>query len=75
MLRWRVAGDGTEQWLELDFASEVSVQSIGIIPGYDKIDPSDNADRFAQNRAHVRRVLSSARTYNHGAELRGWSGR
>ncbi len=46
---WRVAGDGVEQWIELDFGAEVSVQSIGIIPGYDKIDPFDNTDRFFQN--------------------------
>ncbi len=51
---WRVAGDGAEQWLELDFGAEVSVQSIGIIPGYDKIDPFDNTDRFLQN--HIVRV-------------------
>jgi serine/threonine-protein kinase len=64
---WRVAGDGTEQWLELDFASEVSVQSIGIIPGYDKIDPSDNADRFAQNR-----VVKVARfEFSDGSKVRG----
>jgi hypothetical protein len=47
---WRVAGDGVEQWVQLDFEAEVSVASIGLIPGYDKIDPSDGADRFAQNR-------------------------
>jgi hypothetical protein len=47
---WRVAGDGTGQWLELEFADEISVQAIGIIPGYDKVDPFDNTDRFVQNR-------------------------
>jgi serine/threonine protein kinase, bacterial len=47
---WRVAGDGAGQWLQLDFATEISVASIGMIPGYDKIDPTDNTDRFAQNR-------------------------
>jgi hypothetical protein len=47
---WRVAGDGAGQWLQLDFAAEVSVSSIGLIPGYDKIDPTDGTDRFAQNR-------------------------
>jgi serine/threonine protein kinase len=47
---WRVAGDGAGEWLQLDFGSEVSVSSIGLIPGYDKIDPSDRTDRFTQNR-------------------------
>ncbi|HJZ48272.1 MAG TPA: protein kinase [Roseiflexaceae bacterium] len=47
---WRVDHDGLEQWLQLDFASEVEVKKIGIIPGYDKIDPFDGTDRFAQNR-------------------------
>src|SRR5262249_47427633 len=46
----RVAGDGVEQWIELDFGAEVAVQSIGLIPGYDKIDPFDGTDRFFQNR-------------------------
>jgi hypothetical protein len=47
---WRVTGDGAGEWIELEFAGDVTVQSIGIIPGYDKIDPADNTDRFAQNR-------------------------
>jgi hypothetical protein len=47
---WRVVGDGAGQWLQLDFASDASVTSIGIIPGYDKIDPTDGTDRFFQSR-------------------------
>jgi hypothetical protein len=47
---WRVDGDGAGEWLQLDFDAEVDVASIGLIPGYDKIDPSDGTDRFAQNR-------------------------
>jgi serine/threonine protein kinase len=47
---WRVDGDGAGQWLQLDFESEVSISSIGLIPGYDKIDPTDGTDRFVQNR-------------------------
>jgi serine/threonine protein kinase len=52
---WRVEHDGVDQWLQLDFASEVAVWKIGIIPGYDKIDPYDGTDRFLQNRV-VKRV-------------------
>jgi serine/threonine-protein kinase len=47
---WRVDGDGAGQWLQLDFEFEVSISSLGLIPGYDKIDPSDGTDRFVQNR-------------------------
>jgi serine/threonine protein kinase len=47
---WRVDGDGAGQWLQLDFDSEVNITSLGIIPGYDKIDPGDGTDRFMQNR-------------------------
>ena len=32
-------------------AFNAGVSSIGLIPGYDKIDPSNSTDRFAQNRA------------------------
>jgi serine/threonine-protein kinase len=47
---WRVDGDGANQWIQLEFASEAGVTAIGIIPGYDKIDPTDGTDRFFQNR-------------------------
>jgi serine/threonine protein kinase len=47
---WRVDHDGVDQWLQLDFAAEVAVWKIGIIPGYDKIDQFDGTDRFMQNR-------------------------
>ena len=52
---WRVSGDGIGQWLQLDFASPVGVTRVGLIPGYDKVDPFDGTDRFAQNRV-VRRA-------------------
>src|SRR5262249_24353905 len=32
------------------FGTDIDVASIGLIPGYDKIDPGDGTDRFAQNR-------------------------
>lgn len=52
---WRVGGDGVGQWLELRFAGDVVVQTIGVIPGYAKSDPGDGTDRFMQNRV-VRRA-------------------
>ncbi|GEM_PF-1908020 len=51
---WRVEGDGTEEWLEIQFSAPVTIQSIGVIPGYDKVDPFDGTDRFFQN--HVVRT-------------------
>jgi serine/threonine-protein kinase len=54
---WRVSGDGVGQWIQLDFASEVGVQKVGIIPGYDKVDPFDGTDRFTQNRVVKRARL------------------
>ena len=47
---WRVAGDGSGQWLLLDFGKDVILHQIGVIPGYDKIDLYDGTDRFLQNR-------------------------
>jgi Tol biopolymer transport system component len=46
---WRVPGNGRDEWLELSFDGFVQVNQIGIIPGYDKIDPFDHTDRFSQN--------------------------
>jgi serine/threonine-protein kinase len=63
---WRVAGDGTNQWLQLDFTTEVSVRAIGLIPGYAKIDAFDQTDRFLQNR-----VVKAARfEFSDGSSLR-----
>lgn len=52
---WRVAGDGTGQFLLLEFARPIRVSEVRMIPGYAKIDPSDGSDRFTQNR-RVQRV-------------------
>jgi hypothetical protein len=61
---WRVDRDGVDQWLQLEFASEVAVWKIGIIPGYDKIDQFDGTDRFVQNRVvkNVRLEFSDGTT-------------
>ena len=47
---WCVPGDGSGQYLELSFPTAVIVSEVGIIPGYDKIDPQTGADRFKENR-------------------------
>jgi S1-C subfamily serine protease len=52
---WRVAGDGTGQFLLLEFSRPIRVSEVRMIPGYAKVDPSDGTDRFTQNR-RVQRV-------------------
>lgn len=52
---WRVDGDGTGEFILLEFAEPIRVHEIQLIPGYAKIDRYDGTDRFLQNR-RVRRV-------------------
>ena len=47
---WRCDGDGVGQVVELRLPGPTVVNSIALIPGYAKTDPSDNTDRYAQNR-------------------------
>jgi hypothetical protein len=50
---WCTPGDGTGQTLMLRFAQPVLVTAVGIVPGYDKVDPTTGADRFFENRVIV----------------------
>jgi hypothetical protein len=52
---WRIAGDGVNQWLLIEFARPVELRELRILPGYAKIDEQDGTNRFLQNR-RVRRV-------------------
>ena len=47
---WRCAGDGVGQSLVVRFAGPVRVATVGILPGYAKVDGDDGSDRFVQNR-------------------------
>lgn len=47
---WCVPGDGTGQSLTLRFSQPLWVFKVGIIPGYDKVDPTTAEDRFYENR-------------------------
>jgi hypothetical protein len=47
---WRMAGDGMEAVITLDFTAPLTVTGLEIIPGYAKTDPHDGTDRFVQNR-------------------------
>ena len=52
---WRTPGHGRRQTVTLIFARDVRIRSIGLVPGYAKVDPADGTDRFFQNR-RIRRV-------------------
>lgn len=60
---WRTPGDGTGETLKLAWDHPVRVSSVGLIPGYDKHDPHDGADRFVQNR----RVVAARVTFSDGS--------
>lgn len=47
---WRVNGNGLGVTITLTFGHKVHVTSVGLIPGYDKIDPVTHENRFVQNR-------------------------
>lgn len=47
---WRVQGSGGGEWIELSFREPMQVAEVGIVAGFDKIDPCDGTDRFFQGR-------------------------
>jgi hypothetical protein len=53
---WRVPGDGRGSWIMLNYTRPVKVNTIGIIPGHDKIDKVCGIDRFFS--LHVVRQVS-----------------
>jgi hypothetical protein len=62
---WRCDGDGVGQRLEIDFPGKVTLMSIGMVPGYAKIDPRDGTDRYAQNR----RISAVSYTFDDGSTI------
>lgn len=46
---WRTAGDGIDETLTVTAPGQ-RITRIGMIPGYDKVDPRDGSDRFVENR-------------------------
>lgn len=59
---WRIPGDGIGQVLELRWHRTVHIRRVGLIPGYAKVDPSDDIDRFFENR----RVLKVSYAFSDG---------
>jgi hypothetical protein len=47
---WRMDGDGSGQSLTLHLDGSHRVVSVGLIPGYARVDPCDGTARFTQNR-------------------------
>jgi len=47
---WRCPGNGEGQRLTLTLAAPSTVSKVALVPGYAKTDPSDETDRYAQNR-------------------------
>jgi hypothetical protein len=62
---WRSLGDGTGQTLQLTLPAPIHLTSVGLIPGYDKIDSCTAADRFAQ----MRKVTGVRWTFGSGATI------
>jgi hypothetical protein len=47
---WRMDGDGSGEWLTIVLNGSHRIRSVGLVPGYAKVDPCDGTDRFAENR-------------------------
>jgi hypothetical protein len=62
---WRVEGDGVGKTLTFEFGRPVHLVAIGLLPGYDKVDPVSGADRFRQNR----RVSAARYAFSDGSAL------
>ena len=50
---WRTDGDASGQTITIDLGKPYHVLSVGLIPGYDKVDATSGVDRFIQNRRVV----------------------
>jgi hypothetical protein len=62
---WRAPGDGQGQWLRLELGGTFHIERIGVIPGYDKVDPYDGTDRFPQEY----RVRRARFTFSDGSSI------
>ena len=63
---WRAdEGDGVGQELVLTLPASTPLTSVGLVPGYDKVDPTTGIDRFPQNR----RVARVSWTFDDGTRV------
>lgn len=47
---WQVTGDGAGQTITVELPPGATVTSVGLVPGYDKVDSCQDIDRYPQNR-------------------------
>jgi hypothetical protein len=47
---WRAPGDGSGVALTFTFPAAVNLTAVGLMPGYNKIDPATGVHRWSQNR-------------------------
>lgn len=47
---WRCPGSAVGRRLVFTFDQPVTLLEVGLVPGYDKVDPTDGIDRFTENR-------------------------
>lgn len=47
---WRCPGSAVGTRLVYEFDRPVTLTEVGLVPGYDKVDPADGIDRFTENR-------------------------
>jgi hypothetical protein len=58
---WRVSGDGVGTTIRAEWDEPVALTSIGVVPGYAKVDAADHTDRFHQER----RVVAVRCSFDH----------
>lgn len=47
---WVVGGEGTDEWILLEYDKPIKVRSVGIIPGFDRMVPGTDFDMFYRGR-------------------------
>jgi hypothetical protein len=62
---WMVVGDGVGQTITLQLASPSAVCRVGLVAGYDKVDPCTGLDRFNE----VRRITAVRWTFDDGRQV------
>jgi hypothetical protein len=62
---WRMPGDATGQELTITLDGPRNIRQVGLVPGYAKVDPCDDTDRFVQNR----RVLQVTWIFDDGTTV------
>ncbi len=51
---WRCDGSGVGQRVTIELPDTITIGQVGMVPGYAKTDPSDGADRYAENNRIIR---------------------